>query len=171
LLQEELREKSVLLQSKDSSIDELEARFSGRMDSLERQVAEKQRLLEASGTELGELRAQMNAMAERLEEAEEAKAGLETLLEQERSSSEKSLAVIRSDGEEEADGKDHGLDTLLNEREELLKKRDNLIQNLMTELKEKKTQLAQQEIQVWKDIERREAWKHRLAKVGIRLKD
>jgi len=46
-----------------------------------------------------------------------------------------------------------------------------LIKNMMTELKEKKSQLAHQEIEVWKGIERREAWKHRLAKVGIRLKD
>jgi hypothetical protein len=79
--------------------------------------------------------------------------------------------VIRADGENGADGNERGLDTLLSEREELLKKRDNLIQNLMTELKEKKTQLARQEIQVWKDIERREAWKHRLAKIGIRIKN
>lgn len=63
------------------------------------------------------------------------------------------------------------MDTLLSEREELLKARDNLIQNLMTELKEKKTQLARHEIEVWQGIERRDLWKHRLSKVGIRLKD
>jgi hypothetical protein len=141
------------------------------VDALARQVAEKQKLLEASGTELVELHAQMNAMAERLDEAESAKAELESLLEQERSRTDKSLMVIRADGENGADGNERGLDTLLSEREELLKKRDNLIQNLMTELKEKKTQLARQEIQVWKDIERREAWKHRLAKIGIRIKN
>jgi hypothetical protein len=53
----------------------------------------------------------------------------------------------------------------------LLQARDKLIQNLMTELKDKKTQLARQEIEVWQKIERREAWKHRLSKFGIRLKD
>ncbi len=41
----------------------------------------------------------------------------------------------------------------------------------MTELKEKKTQLARHEIEVWQGIERRGVWKHRLSKVGIRLKD
>jgi hypothetical protein len=41
----------------------------------------------------------------------------------------------------------------------------------MAELKEKKTQLAKQEIEVWKNIERREAWRQRLSKIGIRLKD
>jgi chromosome segregation ATPase len=171
LLQEELREKSVLLQSKDSSIGELEERLTARIEALERQVAEKQKLLEASGAEMSEMRSQMNEMIEQLEEAESNKVGLESLLDQERNRPEKSLMVIRSNGDEELDGNGRGLDTLLSEREELLKKRDNLIQNLMTELKEKKTQLAQQEIQVWKDIERREAWKHRLAKIGIRLKD
>ena len=77
----------------------------------------------------------------------------------------------RDENGEVGDSRDRGMDTLLSEREELLKTRDKLIQNLMTELKEKKTQLARQEIEVWKGIERREAWKHRLAKVGIRLKD
>jgi hypothetical protein len=75
------------------------------------------------------------------------------------------------DDEPRVNGEGRGMDTLLSEREELLKARDKLINNLMTELKEKKTQLARQEIEVWKGIERREAWKHRLAKVGIRLKD
>jgi hypothetical protein len=63
------------------------------------------------------------------------------------------------------------LETLLNEREQLLQARDKLIDNLMVELKEKKTQLARQEIEVWQKIERREAWKHRLSKIGIRMKD
>ena len=68
-------------------------------------------------------------------------------------------------------GDAEGLENLLNEREQLLQARDKLIQNLMTELKDKKTQLARQEIEVWQKIERREAWKHRLSKFGIRLKD
>lgn len=170
LLQEELREQSVLLQSKDFSIGELEDRLGARIEALERQVAEKQRLLEASGAEVSELRSRMNEMMEQLEEAEATKAGLENLLDQERNQSEKSLMVIGQNGEKGLEGDGRGLDTLLSEREELLKKRDNLIQNLMSELKEKKTQLARQEIQVWKDIERREAWRHRLAKIGIRMK-
>ena len=70
--------------------------------------------------------------------------------------------VIPSDDDEDgvANGDTNGLDTLLNEREELLKARDNLIQNLMAELKEKKTQLARHEIEVWQGIERRGVWKH-----------
>jgi hypothetical protein len=59
----------------------------------------------------------------------------------------------------------------MTERDELLKARDKLIQDLMGELKEKKTQLAKHEIEVWQDIERRGAWKQRLSKFGIRLRD
>ena len=174
LLQEELREKTALLDSNKSSIAELEERFSGRIESLQRQIAERQKLLESSGAELGDLRTELNAMSERLNEAEAAKVKLEGLLEQERSSSDKALVsapTFDENGDERANGELRGVDTLMSEREELLKARDKLIQNLMGELKEKKTQLAKQEIEVWKGIERRDAWKHRLAKVGIRLKD
>jgi len=173
LLQEEVREKTAQLQSRESSLDELEERFGGRIDSLESQIEDKQKLLEASGAELGELRAQINAMQERLIESEAAKAQLEDLLQQERDHADRALVVMPSaeqNGEEPVNG-DGRRDTLLSEREELLKARDKLIQNLMTELKEKKTQLARQEIEVWKGIERREAWKHRLSKFGIRIKN
>ena len=174
LLQEELREKSASLQSKDSSLDELEERFGARIDSLERQLKEKHMLLESSGVELNDLREQIDGMQERLSEAEAAKVNLENLIQVERSRPDRSLMVMPSsdaDDESRVNGEGRGMDTLMSEREELLKARDKLINNLMTELKEKKTQLARQEIEVWKGIERREAWKHRLAKVGIRLKD
>lgn len=174
LLQEELREKTALLESKESSLDELDARFGARIDSLERQLGEKHMLLETSGNELNNLRDQMDAMQDRLSEAEAAKVNLENLLQAERSKAERALVVMPSsdqDGEPRVNGEGRGVDRLLSEREELLKARDKLINNLMTELKEKKTQLARQEIEVWKGIERRAAWKHRLSKVGIRLKD
>jgi DNA repair exonuclease SbcCD ATPase subunit len=174
LLQEELREKTALLESKESSLEELDARFGARIDSLERQLGEKHMLLETSGNELNNLRDQMDAMQDRLSEAEAAKVNLENLLQAERSKAERALVVMPSsdqDGEPRVNGEGRGVDRLLSEREELLKARDKLINNLMTELKEKKTQLARQEIEVWKGIERRAAWKHRLSKVGIRLKD
>jgi chromosome segregation ATPase len=174
LTQEELREKAALLQSREASISELEERLGGRVESLERQIADKQRLLETSGTELSELRADMNALAERLNEAESAKVKLQDLLQQERNKEDKALiamSAFEAQASERVNGEANGLETLLSEREQLLQARDKLIQNLMTELKEKKTQLARQEIEVWKNIERREAWKHRLSKFGIRLKD
>jgi len=174
LAQEELRDKATLLQSKEASIAELEERFGGRIGSLERQIAEKQKLLETSGMELNELRAQMNSLAEQLNQSEAEKVNLEGLLQQEQNKAERALVVreaFERPADERVNGEPAGLETLLNEREQLLQARDKLIENLMTELKEKKTQLARQEIQVWKDIERREAWKHRLSKIGIRLKD
>jgi chromosome segregation ATPase len=174
LAQEELRENATLLESKEASITELEERFGARIDSLERQIAEKQKLLEASGMELNELRAQMNSMAERLDEAESAKVNLESLLQQERSKADQTAATAETfekEAEKRVNGESNGWETLLNEREQLLKARDKLIDNLMAELKEKKTQLAKQEIEVWKNIERREAWRQRLSKIGIRLKD
>jgi len=122
---------------------------------------------------LGELQAQLNALNERLDESEAAKVSLENLLDEERRQSDRALAVVEQEEstEERLNGDAEGLENLLNEREQLLQARDKLIQNLMTELKDKKTQLARQEIEVWQKIERREAWKHRLSKFGIRLKD
>ena len=166
LLQEELREKTVLLQSQESSIGELEIGFTGRVDALERQIAEKQKLLEASDAKLTEFRAQMETLRDRLEDAEAARLNLESLLQEQRGKTDQALMVLPSDGEGP-----EGVETLLSQREELLKARDKLIQNLMTELKDKKTQLARQEIDFWQKVERREAWKHRLSKIGIRLKD
>jgi chromosome segregation ATPase len=172
-LQEELREKTSLLQSKETSLSELEEQLKGRVEGLERQVTEKQKLLEASGAELNELRAQIHAITERLNETEAAKVFLESLLAEERAKIQQALVPMESP-EQNADGGMNGeggdLETLLSEREQLLQARDKLINDLMSELKEKKTQLAKQEIEVWKGIERREAWKHRLSKIGIRIK-
>jgi hypothetical protein len=63
------------------------------------------------------------------------------------------------------------LESLLKEKEDLLKIHDGKIERLEAELKEKRTELARHQITVWQSIERRSAWKHRLRKVGITLKD
>lgn len=172
-LQEELREKTALLAAKESSAGDVEERLSGKLEFLERQIAEKQKLLESGGTEMAAMREQIATLHEKLQETEAAKVHTERLLEEARANGPHLPVVIPSDDDEDgvASGDTNGLDTLLNEREELLKARDNLIQNLMAELKEKKTQLARHEIEVWQGIERRGVWKHRLSKVGIRLKD
>ena len=174
LLQEEVREKSALLEAKESSIGDIEERLSGRVKMLERQLSEKQQLLESGGSELGETRERMLAMSERLKELETAKTELEDLLSEERQKNDKALMVLKTKDEgfgEDANGHSNGLESLISERDELVKARDKLITNLMTELKEKKTQLARHEIEVWQGIERRGVWKNRLSKIGIRLKD
>ena len=174
LVQEELREKDVLLQAKESSIGEIEEQLTAKVDLLEHQLAEKHRLLESSGAELGELRSQIYVLTERVGEVEGAKFRAEAQLHEERNrasagraQSEPNHPLSRRDLNDEA----HALDDLLKERDELLRARDRLIQELMVELKEKKSQLAKHEIEVWQGIERRGAWKHRLSKFGIRLKD
>lgn len=174
LLQEEVREKSALLASKESAIGDIEVRLSGRVKTLEHELNEKQQLLESGGSELSDARAQMLAMSERLKELETAKAELEGMLHEEQQKNDKALMVMESKGEslgEGANGHSNGIEDLISEREELLKTRDKLITDLMTELKDKKTQLARHDIEVWQGIERRGVWKHRLSKIGIRLKD
>lgn len=171
-LQEELRDKSSLLQAREATVGEIEERFTSKMEALGHQLAEKHKLLESGSAEMTAMREQIASLHEKLHETEVAKAHMERLLEEARARGPQLPAVILSgDDEEGAENDGNGLDTLLSEREELLKARDNLIQNLMTELKEKKTQLARHEIEVWQGIERRDLWKHRLSKVGIRLKD
>ena len=63
------------------------------------------------------------------------------------------------------------LETLLNEKEDLVKVHQGKIERLESELKEKRTELARREIAVWQAIERREIWKRRLARFGIPVKD
>lgn len=174
LMQDELREKSALLQAKESSIGEVAEQMSAKIQSLERQLREKQNILESSGTELGELRSQVYLLTERLGEAEGAKVRAESLLHEEQKRAEHAQYFAEpapQNPHNRLNGESHGLDRLVSERDELLKARDKLIQDLMNELKEKKTALAKHEIEVWQGIERRDVWKHRLSKIGIRLKD
>ena len=174
LVQEELREKNALLQAKESSIGEIEGQWTAKVQSLEHQLAEKQKLSESSGAELGELRSQIYVLTERMGEVEGAKFRAEAQLHEERNRASEARAQSELNHpvtRRELKGEAHALDDLLKERDELLKARDKLIQELMVELKEKKSQLAKHEIEVWQGIERRGVWKHRLSKFGIRLKD
>jgi chromosome segregation ATPase len=177
-LQEETRERDALLESKNAELDDLEERLNGRVKTLERQLTDKQKLLESGSGELGDLRAQMSVLEERLKESENAKTWLEGVLQQARSAESRELVVVTEANRQPSvlsaaaeDGENDGLDSIRTEREELLKARDKLINDLMSELKEKKTQLARHEIETWQGIERRGVWKHRLSKIGIRLKD
>lgn len=174
LMQEELREKNALLQAKESSIDEIEGQLTAKVQALEHQLAQKQKLLESSGADLGELRSQISVLTERMGEVEGAKHRVEAQLHEERNRASESRAESELNHpvtRRELTGEAHALDDLMEERDQLLMARDKLIQELMVELKEKKSQLAKHEIEVWRGIERRDVWKHRLSKFGIRLKD
>jgi cytoplasmic iron level regulating protein YaaA (DUF328/UPF0246 family) len=72
---------------------------------------------------------------------------------------------------EEGSKRIRALESLLSEKEEIVKHNDEKIERLESELKEKRKELARHEIEVWQDIEKRELWKRRLAKFGISLKD
>jgi len=178
-LQDELREKDALLETRNADLDDLEERLSSRLKTQERQLNDKQKLLEATSVEMGDMRAQMSVLDEQLKESENAKVWLENALHEERNKESQALIVadnlqpaVLGDGDAAAEnGEADGLDNLRSEREALLKARDKLINDLMGELKEKKSQLAKHEIEVWQGIERRGVWKHRLSKIGIRLKD
>jgi DNA repair exonuclease SbcCD ATPase subunit len=179
-MQEELREKDALIEAKNADLDDLEERLNTRVKTLERQLNEKHKLLEASSTGVGDMRAQISILEEKLKESENARVWLENELHEERNKANQALVVAESRepaiyGDNASNGAESpeadGLDNLRSEREELLKARDKLINDLMSELKEKKSQLAKHEIEVWQGIERRGVWKHRLSKLGIRLKD
>jgi hypothetical protein len=63
------------------------------------------------------------------------------------------------------------MQSLLSEKEDLLKANDERMERLESELKEKRKELARHEIEVWQQIEKRGLWKRRLSKFGISLKD
>lgn len=174
LFQEQLREKTALLETGESAAEEAEKRMVAKLQSLERQLEEKHRLLENSGAELAELRNQIQLITQRLGETESAKARAESALQEERlRASQVSSAhlAVAPGAAGEPDGDARAVESLLSERNDLLKSRDKLIQDLMTELKEKRSQLAKFEIEDWQDIEKRAVWKQRLSKIGIRLKN
>ena len=104
LLQEEVREKTALLEVKESSIGEIEERLSGRVKALERQLSDKQQLLESGASELGEARERMLAMSERLKELETSKTELEDLLREERQQNDKALMVMGTQDEGVGEG-------------------------------------------------------------------
>lgn len=172
LLQEELREKTALLEAKESSVNEAEGQFGAKVKSLERQVVETRKLLEVSGAELGEMRSEIYVLTEKLGEAEGAKIQAEALLQEERTKASQAMANVNVGAREGREsGAGDGVEILVSERAQLLKARDKLIQDLMNELKEKKTQLAKHEIGLYREAEKRDAWKHRLSKFGIRMRD
>jgi chromosome segregation ATPase len=174
LFQEQLREKAALVKTRESAADETGKRMVSKLQSLERQLDEKHRLLENSGAELAELRKQNQLVTQRLSETEAAMERAQSALQEERlraNGISKALVPVTPEAVGESDGDAGAVETLLNERNVLLKSRDKLIQDLMSELKEKKSQLAKFEIEVWQDIEKRAAWKQRLSKIGIRLKN
>lgn len=234
LLQQELRKKAELLDSKDAALKELQTGLDATISRLERQMKQKDELLQSRNAELDAATAQLEQLASTrqqidalrgeliattealqakdltLRELENGSTQLTASLKKKISEQEhllkrrdEELEVLRStlyardaepeiihsagargeavdqsmDNEgasntlEERSRRFAALETSMHDKDDLLKIRDQKIARLEAELKEKRSELAKHEISVWQAYERRAAWKQRLAKFGISIKD
>jgi chromosome segregation ATPase len=165
LLQKELGKTKAVLETKDSAIKDLEEGLNKTARSLENQLRERDTLLSSRDRELETLRSEVGTLKARLTKMASAPVRTEGLA-QEKLLTETTLKEI-----EEGSKRIRALESLLSEKEEIVKHNDEKIERLESELKEKRKELARHEIEVWQDIEKRELWKRRLAKFGISLKD
>ncbi len=138
-LQEQLREKTALLEAKESSVDGVEERFTSKLEFLERQLAEKHKLVESGSIEMATMREHLASLRGRRRVRGGQALRTERLLEEARSSGPRLPAVIPTEDEDYAtNGDGDGLDTLLSEREELLKARDHFHSQSSDRVKRKK---------------------------------
>ena len=165
LLRSELGKTKSVLEAKDSAIKELEEGLKKTAKSLENQLRERDTLLSSRNGELEALRSEVGTLKARLTKMASAPVRPEGLL-QEKLSNETTLKEI-----EEGSKRIRALESLLSEKEEILKHNDEKMERLESELKEKRKELARHEIEVWQQIEKRGLWKRRLSKFGISLKD
>jgi chromosome segregation ATPase len=165
LLRNELGKTKAVLEAKDSAIKELEEGLGKSVKSLENQLRERDTLLSSRDGELEALRSEVGTLKARLTKMASAPVRTEGLL-QEKLSNETTLKEL-----EEGSKRIRALESLLSEKEEILKHNDEKMERLESELKEKRKELARHEIEVWQQIEKRGLWKRRLSKFGISLKD
>lgn len=165
LLRNELGKTKSVLEAKDSAIKELEEGLKKTAKSLENQLRERDTLLSSRDGELEALRSEVGTLKARLTKMASAPVRTEGLP-QEKVLTETTLKEL-----EEGSKRIRALESLLSEKEEILKHNDEKMERLEAELKEKRKELARHEIEVWQDIEKRGLWKRRLSKFGISLKD
>jgi chromosome segregation ATPase len=165
LLRNELGKTKAVLEAKDSTIKELEEGLSKSVKRLENQLRERDTLLRSRDGELEALRSEVGTLKTRLTKMASAPVRTEGLL-QEKLSNETTLKELQ-----EGSKRIRALESLLSEKEEILKANDEKMERLESEIKEKRKELARHEIQVWRQIEKRGLWKRRLSKFGISLKD
>jgi len=165
LLRNELGKTKAVLEAKDSAIKELEEGLGKSVKSLENQLRERDTLLISRDGELEAFRSEVGTLKARLTKMASAPVRTEGLL-QEKLSNETTLKEL-----EEGSKRIRALESLLSEKEEILKHNDEKMERLESELKEKRKELARHEIEVWQQIEKRGLWKRRLSKFGISLKD
>ena len=164
-LRKELGQTKSLLETKDSTTKELDERLSKTVKTLEHQLREQETLLNSRDGELGALRSEVGALKTRLSQttaATQRTGGLP----QEKLANESVIKEL-----DERSKRVRALESLLSEKEDLLKANVERMERLESELKEKRKELARHEIEVWQAIEKRGLWKRRLSKFGISLKD
>ena len=165
LLRKELDKTKAVLETKDSAIKQLEESLSKSVKSLENKLRERDTLLSSRDGELQALRSEVGTLKARLTKMASTPVRTESLP-QEKLSNEATLKEL-----EEGSKRIRALESLLSEKEEILKHNDEKRERLESEIKEKRKELARHEIEVWQQIEKRGLWKRRLSKFGISLKD
>jgi chromosome segregation ATPase len=165
LLRQELSKAKDVLEAKNSTVKELEERLDKTGKALEHQRREQETLLSSRDRELATLRSEVGALKTHLSKTGPATERAQSLP-QENPANQSLMKDL-----EESSKRVRALESMLSEKEDLLKVNDERMERLESELKEKRKALARHEIEVWQDIERRGLWKRRLAKFGISLKD
>jgi chromosome segregation ATPase len=165
LLRKELGKAKAVLEARDSTLKELEERSNKTVKTLEQQLREQEKLLGSRDGELTALRSEVGTLKTRLSKMGAATERVEGL-QQGKMANESVIKEL-----EESSKRVRSLESLLSEKEDLLKINGEKLERLESELKEKRKELARHEIEVWQAIEKRGLWKRRLSKFGISLKD
>jgi chromosome segregation ATPase len=165
ILRQELGKAKAVLEARDSTIKELEERSNKTVKTLEHQLREQENLLTSRDGELTALRSEVGTLKTRLSKAASTTERAEGLPHGKMANE----SVIKQ--LEESSKRTRSLESMLSEKDELLKANGEKLERLESELKEKRKELARHEIEVWQQIEKRGLWKRRLSKFGISLKD
>lgn len=159
MLADELKKLKPVLAAKDASIKALEEKWTATVRPLEEQLGGQETLLQQRAAQIEALRSELDALKTQLAETSSVSQPAE------------GAKVPRTKEFEESMKRIHTLERSLRETSDLMKARDEKIERLEAELKEKRTELARHEIEVWQAVERRGQWKRRLSKFGIPMKD
>jgi len=158
-LADELKKSARAVEAKDATIKALEEKWTTTVRALEEQVGGQGTLLKQRAAQVEALRSELDTL-----KTQRAEAGSV-------SEPAQGAQVPRTKDFEESIKRVRTLERSLRETGDLIKTRDEKIERLESELKEKRTVLAKHEIEVWQAVERRDQWKRRLSKFGISMKD
>ena len=159
LLADELKKLRPVLEGKDAAIKALEEKWTTTVRPLEERVDGQETLLNQRAAQIEALRSELDTLKTQLAETGASAEPAE------------GAPVPRTKEFEESMKRIHTLEHSLRETGDLMIIRDEKIERLEAEIKEKRTELAKHEIEVWQAVERRSQWKRRLSRFGISMKD